>query len=49
MMDIDIADSPFLTLAMLLDAPIWSNDAHFKRQNAARVLTTKHILPLLGI
>ncbi len=49
MMDIDIADSPFLALAMLLDAPIWSNDAHFKRQNAAKVLTTKDILPLLGI
>jgi len=49
MMDIDIADSPFLALAMLLDAPIWSNDTHFKRQNAARILTTKDILFLLGI
>ena len=28
---------------------ICSNDAHFKRQNAARVITTKDILPLLGI
>lgn len=49
MKDIDIVDSPFLALAMLLDAPIWSNDNHFKRQDAARVLTTKEILRLLGI
>jgi predicted nucleic acid-binding protein len=48
MRDIDPDDSPFLALAMMLNAPIWSNDSHFKRQKAAPVFTTKEILPLLG-
>jgi predicted nucleic acid-binding protein len=49
MKDIDPDDSPFLALAMMLNAPIWSNDSHFKKQKAAPIFTTKEILPLLGI
>ena len=30
MKNIDLDDSPFLALAMMLNAPIWSNDRHFK-------------------
>jgi predicted nucleic acid-binding protein len=48
MKDIDLDDSPFLALAMMLNAPIWSNDRHFKRQKVAAIFTTKEILPLLG-
>jgi predicted nucleic acid-binding protein len=48
MKNIDLDDSPFLALAMMLNAPIWSNDRHFKRQKAVAVFTTKEILPLLG-
>jgi predicted nucleic acid-binding protein len=48
MRDIDPDDSPSLALAMMLNAPIWSNDSHFKRQKAAPVFNTKEILPLLG-
>jgi predicted nucleic acid-binding protein len=49
MREIDVNDAPFLALAIMLNSPIWSNDDHFKRQNAARVFTTREILPLFGI
>ena len=49
MRDIDLDDSPFLALAMMLNAPIWSNDGHFKRQKAVAVFTSKEILRYLGI
>jgi predicted nucleic acid-binding protein len=49
MKEIDVDDAPFLALALMLDAPIWSNDVHLKRQHAVKVLTTKEILPLLRV
>jgi len=47
MREIDINDSPFIALAMLLNCPIWSNDAHFKRQNVIKSYTTKEIMDIL--
>lgn len=47
MREIDINDSPFIALAMLLNCPIWSNDAHFKRQNVIKSYTTKEIISIL--
>jgi predicted nucleic acid-binding protein len=48
MREIDIDDSPFIALAMLLGCPIWSNDLHFKKQNIIKSDTTRipiyHIL-----
>ncbi|OPY54260.1 MAG: putative nucleotide-binding protein, containing PIN domain [Methanosaeta sp. PtaU1.Bin112] len=47
MREIDINDSPFIALAMHLNCPIWSNDAHFKRQNVIKSYTTKELINLL--
>jgi predicted nucleic acid-binding protein len=47
MREIDIDDSPFIALAMLLGCPIWSNDLHFKKQNIIESYTTKEIINLL--
>jgi predicted nucleic acid-binding protein len=47
MREIDIDDSPFIALAMLLNCPIWSNDAHFNRQSVIKSYTTKEIIKLL--
>jgi predicted nucleic acid-binding protein len=47
MREIDINDSPFIALAMLLNCPIWSNDAHFKRQNVIKSYTTKELIDIL--
>ncbi len=47
MKSIDEKDAPFLALALQLNCPIWSDDKHFKRQNIAKVYTTKEILELL--
>lgn len=47
MKEIDITDSPFLALALVLNCSIWSNDGHFKQQNLINVYTTKVILELL--
>lgn len=44
---VDIDDSFFLALAMSLNCPIWSNDVHFKRQNAIKVYNTKELLDIL--
>ena len=41
--EIDITDSPFLALAMVLDCSIWSNDGHFKQQDQIGVYTTKEL------
>ncbi|VVB87316.1 PIN domain protein [uncultured archaeon] len=43
MMKVDIADSPFLALALALNCSIWSNDGHFKQQDKVAVYTTKEI------
>jgi predicted nucleic acid-binding protein len=47
MHEIDIDDAPFIALAMSLNCPIWSNDVHFKKQNAVKAYTTRELLKLL--
>lgn len=47
MKDIDEKDTPFLALALQLRCPIWSDDTHFKQQNAIKVYTTEEILELI--
>lgn len=49
MKEIDITDSPFLALALALDSPIWTNDAHLKQQNVVDVYTTRKLLELLQL
>jgi predicted nucleic acid-binding protein len=48
MKDIDEKDTTFLALALQLNCPIWSNDKHFMKQNAADVLTTVEIAGLMN-
>jgi predicted nucleic acid-binding protein len=47
MRNVDIDDSFFVALAMSLNCPIWSNDAHMKKQNAVKVYTTNEMMDLL--
>jgi len=49
MKEIDVTDSPFLALALALDSPIWTNDAHLKQQNLVDVYTTKELLEFLQL
>jgi len=49
MKEIDVTDSPFVALALALDSPIWTNDAHFKQQNLVDVYTTSELLALLQL
>lgn len=44
---IDSDDTPILALALYLNAPIWSDDAHFKKQNEVRTFTTGELRQLL--
>lgn len=44
---IDEKDSPFIAAALITKAVIWSNDAHFKKQNKVKTYTTKELLELL--
>jgi predicted nucleic acid-binding protein len=44
MAPIDPDDTEFLALALMLDTPIWSYDAHFGKQNKIRTLSTAYIL-----
>jgi predicted nucleic acid-binding protein len=48
MKDIDEKDSAFLALALQLGSPVWSNDKHFAKQKAAKVLSTKDVLQLIN-
>ncbi len=41
---IDLEDSEFLALAIMLDTPIWSYDPHFAKQNRVKVVTSDYIL-----
>ncbi len=41
---IDDDDVQFIAAALKFNCPIWSDDKHFKKQNAIEVLTTKQIL-----
>jgi len=47
MKHIDEDDTPILAAALYLKAPIWSNDAHFKKQNKVRTYSTKELQQLL--
>lgn len=49
MREIDIDDSLFLALAMSLNCPIWSNDAHFKRQSSVKAFTTQELISSLKL
>ena len=49
MKEIDVTDSPFLALALALESPIWTNDAHLKHQNLVDVCTTNELLELLQL
>jgi len=42
------SDVPFLAIALELQIPLWSNDAHFKSQSVVRVYTTKELAQLLS-
>jgi len=44
---IDPRDTPFLALALHLECPLWSDDAHLKRQSLVPCYTTVEILELL--
>ncbi len=47
--EIDPDDVVFLATAFSIDnAKIWSDDAHFEKQNKARVFKTKHIMKLFS-
>lgn len=48
MRSIDLDDSPFISLALTMDNDgIWSEDAHFKRQNRIKVWTTKELIDFI--
>lgn len=49
MNEIDIDDSLFLALAMSLNCPIWSNDAHFKRQSYVKAFTTRELINSINL
>lgn len=40
----DPKDVAYLALSIHLNAPIWSNDPHFKEQNLVQVFTTKDLV-----
>lgn len=41
---IDKEDVIFIAAALALNCPIWSEDKHFKKQRAIKILTTKEVL-----
>jgi len=41
---VDPDDTPFIAAALAIDADIWSDDSHFKKQKAVTVLTTKELI-----
>lgn len=43
----DPKDSPYLALAFLINASIWSNDKHFKKQSLVKVFTTSELIDKL--
>lgn len=48
MKDIHVNDTPFLAAAMHLNSPVWSNDAHFKKQKKVKVYSTRELLELMS-
>ena len=47
MKNTDKDDTPILAVALYLKAPIWSNDAHFKKQNKVKIYNTEELRQLL--
>jgi len=47
MMEIDKDDVVFIAAALATKAVIWSDDAHFKKQKKAKVVTTKELIEKL--
>jgi len=47
MENIDPKDSPFLALALHLECPLWSDDAHLKRQSRVPCYSTQEFSGLL--
>ena len=45
---IDPKDTPFLALALHLECPVWSDDAHLKRQSLVPCYTTSELSGLIG-
>ena len=45
---IDIDDSPFIAAALATGADIWSDDAHFSKQNRIKVWKTADLAKMLG-
>jgi len=43
----DPKDAPYLALALLRNASIWSNDPHLKEQSLVKVYTTKELVEAL--
>lgn len=43
----DWKDAPYLALAQLLNASVWSNDIHFKQQSKINVFTTLRLFEML--
>lgn len=43
----DLEDSPYLALALSMNAAIWSNDPHLKQQSLVKVYTTKELIDKL--
>ncbi len=46
MRDIDITDTVFVALALSLNATLWSDDAHLRKQNLVMVCTTSEMMNL---
>ena len=44
MASIDPEDIPFVAAALSLDAPVWSDDTHFEKQNTITVFKTKDMV-----
>ena len=42
-----LKDIDYLTPALKLNCPLWTNDSLLKKQKGVQILTTKDIIPLL--
>lgn len=40
----DSEDAHYIAVALLVKAPVWSNDSHIKQQSLAKVRTTKELV-----
>jgi len=46
---VDPDDTPFIAAALAIDAGIWSDDSHFKKQKTVTVMTTKELMERLDL